>query len=132
MVSNIFFRLAINNDTSLPAQLDWLARIDSRQIGPGLIWRGLNWVKRGQYKLDHARNNRTERINRFYESNNEPMSLSLSLSYILLCNSLALNGIKSIFGMEVPWDNTRQPHTLLPWKFSCQDNQSETWQHATP
>ena len=35
--------------------------------------------------------------NEFYDSNE-----SLSLSYILLCNSFALNRIESIFGMEVP------------------------------
>ena len=35
---------------SIPAQLNSLARIDSRQVGPGLIWRGSNWVK--EYGLD--------------------------------------------------------------------------------
>ena len=35
---------------SVPAQLNSLARIDSRQIGPDLIWRGSNWVK--EYGLD--------------------------------------------------------------------------------
>ena len=29
----------------------------------------------------------------------------MSLSYILLCNSLALSGIQSIFAMEALWDN---------------------------
>ena len=33
----------------------------------------------------------------------------------LLCNSLVLNHIKSIFGMEVLWDDRHQPHTLLLW-----------------
>ena len=37
----------------VPAQLDSLACIDSRQIGPYLIWRGSNWVKESQYGLDH-------------------------------------------------------------------------------
>ena len=35
------------------AQLDSLARIDSSQIGSGLIWRGSNWVKESHYGLDH-------------------------------------------------------------------------------
>ena len=33
---------------------------------------------------------------------------SMSLSYILLCNSLALRGIESIFGMAVLWDDRHQ------------------------
>ena len=39
----------------------------------------------------------------------------MSLSYILLCNSLALSGIESIFGMEVPWDDRHQPIISLLW-----------------
>ena len=75
---------------SVPDQLNSLTGIDSRQIEPGM-------TKRGSKRVS---NNRTERGNRFHESNE---SLSLSLSYILLCKSLALSSIESIFGMEVPW-----------------------------
>ena len=32
----------------------------------------------------------------------------MSLSYILLCNSLALSGIQSIFSMDAPWHNRHQ------------------------
>ena len=40
-------------NASVPAQLNSLARTDSRQTGPGLIWRESNWVKESQYGLDH-------------------------------------------------------------------------------
>ena len=46
----------------VPVQLDSLARFDSRQIGPGLIRRGSNWVKESQYGLDHKI---TEQVTRF-------------------------------------------------------------------
>ena len=58
------------------------------------------------------RNNRTERVNRFYEFNE---SMSLSPSYNLLCTSHALSGIDPIFGREVPWDDRHQPTTSLLW-----------------
>ena len=87
----------------VPAQLDSLARFDSRQIGPGLIWRKSNWAKECQYGLDH----KTIEQNKFYDS--------VRLSYILLCNSLALSGIQSIFGMEAPWHNRHQSTTSLLW-----------------
>ena len=38
---------------------------------------------------------------------------SISLSQIL-CNSFVLSRIKSIFGIEVLWDDRDQPHTSLP------------------
>ena len=38
---------------NVPAQLDLLARFDSHQIGPHLIWRETNWVKESQYGQDH-------------------------------------------------------------------------------
>ena len=58
----------------------------------------------------------TERVNPFYAS------MSLSPSYILLCNSLALSGIEPLLGMEVSWDDRHQPNLCfsprlrrLPW-----------------
>ena len=50
--------------TDVPAQLDALARFDSRQIGPGLLWRGSNWAKESQYGMDH----KTIEQNEFYDS----------------------------------------------------------------
>ena len=47
--------------------------------------------------------NRTS--NRFYES----------MSYILLCNSFALSGTESIFGMEVNLYDRHQPTASLLW-----------------
>ena len=43
---------------------------------------------------------------------------------IALCNSFVLSCIKSIFGMEVHWDNW--PHTSLLWKLGSYGNQIET------
>ena len=88
---------------SVPAQLDSLAHFDSRQIGPGLIWRGSNWAKESLYGLGH----KTIEQNKFYDS--------MSLSYILLCSSLALSGIQSIFGMKAPLQDRHQPTTSLLW-----------------
>ena len=34
---------------------------------------------------------------------------------IIVNNSFVLGRIKSIFGMEVPWDDRHQPHTSLLW-----------------
>ena len=53
------------HNIDVPAQLDSLARFDPRQIGPGLIWLGSNWVKESQYGLDH----KTKEQNEFYDSN---------------------------------------------------------------
>ena len=87
----------------VPAQLDSVARFDPRQIGPGLIWRGSKRAKESQYGLNH----KTIEQNELYDW--------MSLSYILLCNSLAFGGIQSIFGMDAPWHNRHQPTTLLLW-----------------
>ena len=86
------FRHLLGCDT-VPAQPDSLARFDQRQIGPGLIWHGSKRAKESQYGLDH----KTIEQNEFNDS--------INLSYILLCNSLALSGIQSIFGMDAPWHN---------------------------
>ena len=72
----------------VPTQLDSLAGFDSRQIGPGLIWRGSNWVKESQYGLGWTTKPKNRASNWFNDSNQ-----SMSLSNILLCNSLALSGI---------------------------------------
>ena len=37
------------------------------------------------------------------------------VKYILLCNSFVLSRIKSIFGMEVLWDDRHQPHASFLW-----------------
>ena len=42
-------------------------------------------------------------------------SVDHGLNYILLCNSFVLNGIESIFGTEVLWDDRHQPTTSLLW-----------------
>ena len=88
----------------VPAQLDSLARFDPPQTGPGLIWRGSKRAKESQYGLDH----KTIEQNEFQYD-------SMSLSYILLCNSLALSGIQSIFGMDATWHKRHQPIALLLW-----------------
>ena len=76
----------------------------SYQIGPGLICARVNLGQReSEYGL---------LVNRFYESNE---SMSLSPSYILLCNSLPLIGFEPILGMEVSWDNRHQLTTSLRW-----------------
>ena len=41
-------------------------------------------------------------------------SVDRGLSF-LLCNSLALSGIESIFRMDFPWDDRHQPTTSLLW-----------------
>ena len=86
---------------SVPAQLDSLAR------QPNWAWPDLGGSKTGpkesQYRLDH----KTIEENEFYDW--------MSLSYILLCNSLGLSGIQSIFGMEGPWHDKHQPTTSLLW-----------------
>ena len=97
------YQQALRASGYVPAQLDSLARFDPRQIGPGLIWRGSKRANESQYGLDH----KTIQHNEFYDS--------MSLSYILLCNSLALSGIQATFGMEGPWHNRHQPTTLLLW-----------------
>ena len=43
---------------------------------------------------------------------------------IVLYNSFVLSCIKSIFGMEVRWDNW--PHTSFLWKLGSYGNQIET------
>ena len=43
---------------------------------------------------------------------------------IVLCKSFVLSCIKSIFGMEVCWENW--PHTSLLWKLGSYGNQIET------
>ena len=66
----------------------------------------------------------TERVNWFYESNE---SMSLSLNYILLCNSFALSGIEPVLGMKGPWSGRHQPSSYLVaiiTQLPC--NQSET------
>ena len=83
---------------NFPAQLVSPVRIDSRQTGPGLIWRGSNWAKESQYEtIETIEQNE---LTGFMSHE----SMSLSPSYILLCNSLALSGIDPILGMEVPCD----------------------------
>ena len=42
-------------------------------------------------------------------------SVNLSLSYIYICNSLALIAIEFVLAMEVPWDDRHQSTTLLLW-----------------
>ena len=88
---------------NVPAQFDSLARFDPRQVGHGLIWCGSKRANESQYGLDH----KTIEQNEFYDL--------MSLSYILLCNSLALSGIQSVFGMDAPWHNRHQPTNLLLW-----------------
>ena len=60
------------------------------------------------------------------ESESNHKNNTLIGKYILLCNSFVFSRIEFIFGMEVPWDNRHQPHTLLLWKLSHHGNQSET------
>ena len=43
---------------------------------------------------------------------------------IVLFSLFVLSCIKSIFGMEVCWENW--PHTLLLWKLGSYGNQTET------
>ena len=60
------------------------ARFDPRQIGPGLIWHGSNWViKESEYGLDHK-------------------TMTMSMSCILLCNSLALREGPEGVGVRIP------------------------------
>ena len=68
-----------NNGGNVPAQLDSLARVDSHQIGPGLIWRGPNWAKESQYGLDHETIEQNE-LTDFMS----PMSQSLSYTLLLI------------------------------------------------
>ena len=44
----------------VPVQLDSLTCIDSRQIGPGLIWLRSNWDKESQYGLNHETKEQNE------------------------------------------------------------------------
>ena len=43
-----------------------------------------------------------------------PMSLWVSVKYILFCNSSVFSCIESIFRMEVLWEDRHQQHTSLP------------------
>ena len=40
-------------------------------------------------------------------------------------NSFVLSQFEFMFGMEVPWSDQHQPHTLLLWELSYYGNQSE-------
>ena len=88
---------------SVPTQLDSLAHFDSRQIGLALFDVGQTGPKRVSMGLDH----KAIEQNEFYDL--------MSLSYILLCNSIALGGIQSIFGVEAPWHDRHQPTASLLW-----------------
>ena len=41
-------------------------------------------------------------------------------------NCFALSHIRSLFGIQVRWDNRHQRHTSMLWKLGCHGNHSET------